>query len=1264
MAEDFVVKAEGDKRRLVINYKGRPYGPDIAQYPQAFQDVIEKLQKVDADEVVLSEYYERIYNEEQTKLLRGIADCITKFETESIWSPSHLGKAFDAKKTAERHDSVLSILNKCKGDPFGAYMDTLSELKKQVDYANTISGNAAAMDDLKVYLGTLTFVKNILEATKLVQQMRQYLAQLGQMPSGRGLYMSIFEVSIKPSFIGSRIMFTGVETMQLVDQYDVLNSKVYIYKHPDKIEYLYYINPPEYSLAPDKYFLLEKTKEVVAAHRPGSVGFMDMEQARKYFRKIYVATISDLAAKNNIELSVEEKEDLATIVARYTIGYGILEVILSDRKLTDVYIDSPLGVKAIYAVHSKYGQCQTNVIFSEEEARATVSRFRALSGRPFDEAHPILDFDLSDLQTRICTIGKPLAVDGTAFALRLHKDTPWTLCQFIDFKMFPSIAGGIFSFFVDAQASMLIVGSRGSGKTSFLQAMMQEIPQNLRIIVQEDTQELPVPTLKKLGFNIQRLKTRPPLGGVSEAEVSAEDALRTALRLGDSVLVVGEVRSSIRGSEEVIVVEDGVTKKIPIKDLEGKPLNAIQVPALDFDLKFRLKPLAGFVKHPERSKLVEITTKTGRKVTVTDDHSLFTATRDFKIAAIECNRLSAGDQLVIPARLPCGYNDVTEISVMEALPELRVENFEAPVRQAIAKIGWKQATQTAGVTSGDIYNYFRNSPSQQVNMPIESFKKLTNETSTGFSREKLRVKNGTSTPIPAVIPVNEELCRFLGYYISEGYYSRAQGKGGQVVLTNSNEAILSDMKFLSNSLFKINPAERKVYGAGESTQLRISSSPLALLVQKLGCGRTCTEKRVPSLVYGLSKNKVAAFLRALYSGDGCFMASKSSGNSVRYNTTSKKLVEDVAQLLLAFGIVARIYSPKDRPNSNKLWIAEFKDREMVETFLREIGFVHKKPSPIIKAWAHTKSNTIYFDKEALKLHVKKLPRKYRHLMRFERCSKNYLKKVVSDPACECSDELKTFALGEVYLDEITAVKEIELENPEPVYDLSVSPSQNFVGGFGGILLHNTEAKALYEAMRVGAVGNVVMGTIHGESAYSIWDRVVNDLGVPTTSFKATDMCIVSAPIRFKGSLKRERRVLEVTEVGKDWTEEPAKEGGFLQWMQFDAGKDNLELFKDNLANSEWLKRVQRNRGMGFEDIWAEINGRATYKQYLVDQKRKYDIPSLLEAENTVRAHNKYMLMGEKQREDIGAVEHESLLKDWRTWVDEELVRPLIALKKK
>ncbi|PIT85399.1 secretion system protein, partial [Candidatus Micrarchaeota archaeon CG10_big_fil_rev_8_21_14_0_10_59_7] len=204
-----------------------------------------------------------------------------------------------------------------------------------------------------------------------------------------------------------------------------------------------------------------------------------------------------------------------------------------------------------------------------------------------------------------------------------------------------------------------------------------------------------------------------------------------------------------------------------------------------------------------------------------------------------------------------------------------------------------------------------------------------------------------------------------------------------------------------------------------------------------------------------------------------------------------------------------------------------------------------------------------------------------------------------------------------------------------------------------------EAKALYEAMRVGAVGNVVMGTIHGESAYGIWDRVVNDLGVPTTSFKATDFAIVSAPIRFKGSLKRQRRVIEVTEVEKEWTEDPLKENGFLQWMEFDANKDSLDLYEESLKKSPWLRKVQRNRGLSFEQMWAEIVARGAEKQFMVDTRRALNLPVLLEADNTVRAHTKYLVMQEKQREEIGSADHKLLLEDWKKWVTETLAKDII-----
>ena len=53
-----------------------------------------------------------------------------------------------------------------------------------------------------------------------------------------------------------------------------------------------------------------------------------------------------------------------------------------------------------------------------------------------------------------------------------------------------------------------------------------------------------------------------------------------------------------------------------------------------------------------------------------------------------------------------------------------------------------------------------------------------------------------------------------------------------------------------------------------------------------------------------------------------------------------------------------------------------------------------------------------------------------------------------------------------------------------------------------------EATALYEAMRVGAAGETVLGTIHGESPAAVEERVVTDLGVPPSSFAATDLLVV------------------------------------------------------------------------------------------------------------------------------------------------------------
>jgi len=169
-----------------------------------------------------------------------------------------------------------------------------------------------------------------------------------------------------------------------------------------------------------------------------------------------------------------------------------------------------------------------------------------VSGRPLDEANPVLDTELlipNVSRARTAVIQNPLSPNGYAFALRQHRERPWTLPLFIYNKTLSKEAAGLLSFLVDGARSMLIAGTRGAGKSSLLGALMVEIMRKFRIITVEDTLELPVNYLKNIGFDILPMKVRSAILG-EKAELSAEDGIRTSLRLGDSALILGEVRST------------------------------------------------------------------------------------------------------------------------------------------------------------------------------------------------------------------------------------------------------------------------------------------------------------------------------------------------------------------------------------------------------------------------------------------------------------------------------------------------------------------------------------------------------------------------------------------------------------------------------------------------------------------------------------------------------------------------------------------------
>jgi len=266
---------------------------------------------------------------------------------------------------------------------------------------------------------------------------------------------------------------------------------------------------------------------------------------RDVFFKVGHDLIEEVCEYKKIKLKPKEIDEMTNILVRYTVGFGLLELLLQDENVQDITINAPMGQTPIFLIHSEFGDCKTNIIPTVPEAESWASKLRMISGRPLDEANPVLDTELTipGARSRVAVVGPPLNPFGLAYALRRHRDQPWTLPLFIANRMINPLGAGILSFVIDGSKTMLVAGTRSAGKTSFLASLLVELMRKYRVITIEDTLELPAGPLRKMGYNIQQMKVASALTK-GTTEVPADEGIRTTLRMGDSALIIGEVRST------------------------------------------------------------------------------------------------------------------------------------------------------------------------------------------------------------------------------------------------------------------------------------------------------------------------------------------------------------------------------------------------------------------------------------------------------------------------------------------------------------------------------------------------------------------------------------------------------------------------------------------------------------------------------------------------------------------------------------------------
>lgn len=323
---------------------------------------------------------------------------------------------------------------------------------------------------------------------------------------------------------GSRVRTTIPERAQLLDTWEVTTgASVRQYTQVESpVDYLF-VEPPVTSLS--------ETDRSVLASAATTLGDDDTS----------AGDIGPDVAIQAVSTETDSPPDrLADILRKHTRGLGVLEDLFAVPGVTDVFAPAPVSENDL-SVRLDGETLSTNVRLTPEGAEALGSRLRRSSGRAFSRATPTLDagvrLTVSGERVRVAAVTDPVS-EGPGFAVRTHSADPWTLPRLVAEGTLTPEAAALLSLSIERGAAVLVAGSRGAGKTTLLGALLWELPQETRLVTLEDTPELPVEPLQEAGRDVQALHTDRDQG------VDPAGALRTALRLGEGALVVGEVRGS------------------------------------------------------------------------------------------------------------------------------------------------------------------------------------------------------------------------------------------------------------------------------------------------------------------------------------------------------------------------------------------------------------------------------------------------------------------------------------------------------------------------------------------------------------------------------------------------------------------------------------------------------------------------------------------------------------------------------------------------
>ena len=281
------------------------------------------------------------------------------------------------------------------------------------------------------------------------------------------------------------------------------------------------------------------------AHEEAGRGRFSPADERALARKLVTDELRKLAAAayadGRVPLDEATEAKVTAAVLDRIHGLARLQPLLNDPEIRDIHISGAQRVWLNLRDGTKVrGPAVADSDEDLVELISTAARRIGRSERRWDHAHPELNLQLPNgdrLHALMAVSGRPTVT------IRRHDFDIHRISQLVDLGVCDDLTATFLSAAVRARANIIVAGGTGTGKTTTLRCLINEIPADERLITVEDSLEIGLERFEDLHPDHETLEAREAntegVGSFSLAEL-----VRSALRMDPQRVIVGEVRGA------------------------------------------------------------------------------------------------------------------------------------------------------------------------------------------------------------------------------------------------------------------------------------------------------------------------------------------------------------------------------------------------------------------------------------------------------------------------------------------------------------------------------------------------------------------------------------------------------------------------------------------------------------------------------------------------------------------------------------------------